>query len=110
MVGEVHFRGDLNPGTQGASGVGMSIPYIAGLNSLQAIRSVPKGTAANQQTAYVNGCSLNKGGAEDDQLHPNVVQVRIENGRVHVDIMNVLERTKVTLNLNLFNLELGGML
>ena len=88
LGGEVHFRGDLDPAAEGATATSMTIPYIAGLNSLQAIRSVPQGAAANQYQAYVDDCVLN-GGNPDTPLHPNVVQIRIENGTVFVEVMDV---------------------
>lgn len=87
LGGELHFRGSLDPAAQAASATSNSKHYIAGLNSLQAIRSVPALPGQTFVGSFVNGCVLNDTGV-DTALHPNVVQIRVEDQVVYVEVMN----------------------
>ena len=86
LGGEVHFKGSLNAVTQGASANAQSIPYIAGLNSVQAIQSVPATGGVSSIQTFCNECVINGTGI-DTALTPNVIQVRIENQTVFVEVM-----------------------
>ena len=89
LGGEVHFQGSCNAGAQGATANAESLPYIAGLNSVQCINAVEPIGADNSITTFTNECVLNgAGGSTDLALTPNLVQIRIDNMRVYVEILN----------------------
>tara|TARA_R110002050_G_scaffold111342_2_gene224808 strand:+ start:244 stop:2607 length:2364 start_codon:yes stop_codon:yes gene_type:complete len=88
LGGEVHFQGSLDPLAQLATANAQSKHYIAGLNSIQAIRSVTFDPLTETPSgAFVKGCVLNDTGV-DTALHPNIIQIRVENQKVFVEVMN----------------------
>ena len=87
LGGEVHFKGELNPGTLGATARAQSIPFLAGLNSVQCIRSVPANPGSTSPQSYVDGCILNSE-SDDVDLHPNIIQIRMDAQKVYVEVMN----------------------
>ena len=86
LGGEVHFKGGIIAGAQSATATAQSIPYIAGLNSVQAIESVPATGGNTSIQNYVDECVINGTGI-DTALTPNVVQIRIQDQKVYVEVM-----------------------
>ena len=82
LGGRIQFRGDIRNGAQGQTANSESIPYICGLNSLQAIQS-----AEDFGTPFIDGNALNGVGFQDSDYHPTVIGVRIADGKIYVEIM-----------------------
>tara|TARA_R110000737_G_scaffold11931_4_gene27876 strand:+ start:1001 stop:3445 length:2445 start_codon:yes stop_codon:yes gene_type:complete len=82
LGGQVQFRGSMNTGAFGATPRSNSLPYICGLNSLQAINEANGAITGG----FINNNTIN-GTSANYALTPNVVQVRFENGSMIVEIM-----------------------
>tara|TARA_R110002020_G_scaffold181364_2_gene376196 strand:- start:4777 stop:7239 length:2463 start_codon:yes stop_codon:yes gene_type:complete len=84
LGGKVQFRGATLPGAFGETASTQSLPYTAGLNSLQAIKAAD----ANGDD-FINACTYN-GTTPNLALTPNVIQVRVEGNEMFVEIMETM--------------------
>ena len=81
LGGKVQFRGSVAPDAFGATAGCDSLPYIAGLNSLQAIKAADANGEPFIDTNTINGTTATAA------LCPNVVQIRVEASVMYVEIM-----------------------
>ena len=98
LGGALQVRGSNNPGTPGATATSQCVPYMCGLNSVQAIQIAD----AEGSGGFLNNTSINGGfGATGSVLSPNVVQVRITDDQdIVVEIMDTAPVQQDFANLN----------
>lgn len=84
LGGKVQFKASVAPDAVGATPGCDSLPYVAGLNSLQAIRAAD----ANGEP-FVDTCTIN-GTSGTAALCPNVVQIRVQESKMYVEIMETM--------------------